>query len=245
MHRLKLCLLLGMVACFGPAYPQFNDTTNYYLNFSSTGIINKTNDRNAYVLNNNLKFSLYKKSHSLNTTHGLVYGEQQGKLTNRDLTSALDFNLFQTPRSYYWGLASFERSFSLKINHRLQTGLGIGYNIVDRANAVVVISDGILYERSDLYDNAETGNNRYETFRNSFRLKFRFLAGKAVTIDGTDFLQHALDNGHDYIVRSNTNVSVRLMRWLSFTTTVTYNKLNLTRRENLLINFGLTLERYF
>jgi hypothetical protein len=227
MYRLKIALVY-MVICCSPCCAQFNDTTNYYVNFGSTGIINKTNDRDSYLLNNHFKFSLYKKH-----------------VTNRDLTSALDFNLYERQQFYYWGLASYERSFSLRINNRLQAGLGLGYSVVDRENALVVISDGILYEKSDLYDNAEAGRNRYETVRNSFRIKFRFLVGNTVTIDGTDFLQHALSDGHDYIIRSNTNLSVKLLRWLSFTTSVTYNKLNKTRRENLLISFGLTLEKYF
>jgi hypothetical protein len=246
MYRLKICSFLYVIVCCYRCCAQFNDTTNYYVNFSSTGIINKTNDKDSYLLNNHLKFSLYKKRASINTTHSLVYGEQQNKLTNRDLASTLDFNLFKTLQHfYYWGLGGYEKNFSLKINNRFQAGLGIGYNVVDRKNALVVVSDGILYEKSDLFDNAEAGRNRYETFRNSFRIKFRFLVGNAVTIDGTDFLQHSLSNGQDYIIRSNTNLSVKLMRWLSFTTSVTYNKLNQTRRENLLISFGLTLERYF
>jgi hypothetical protein len=240
-----LFLLYAIICCY-PSYSQFNDTVNYYVNFAATGIINKTNDGSSYVSNNSFRFSLYKKNVSVNTTHGLVYGKQQDNLTNRDLSSALDFNLYSKPQHfYYWGLGNYERSFSLKINHRLQAGLGIGYNVIDRENALVIVSDGILYEKSDLYDNVESGENRHDIFRNSFRIKFRFLIGKAVTIDGVDFLQHALSDRHDYIVRSNTNLSVRLVQWLSFTTSVTYNKLNSTQRENLLVNFGLRIEKYF
>jgi hypothetical protein len=66
-----------------------------------------------------------------------------------------------------------------------------------------------------------------------------------ITLDGSDFLQHSLDDGSDYIIKSNTNLSVKLLKWLSVTASVTYNKLNATRRENLLVNYGLTFERYF
>jgi hypothetical protein len=236
-----------IICCWIPeAGAQFNDTTNYYLNFASTGIVNKTNDRNAFVLSNNFKFSLYKQNVSANITQGWVYGKQLGTLTNQDFSSALDFSLFKTlEHFYYWGLGTYEKSFSLKINNRYQAGLGIGYNVIDRKNALLVISDGILYEKSDLHNNIESGSNEYETFRNSFRFKFRFLIKDMVTIEGTDFLQHSLSDKKDYIIRSNTNLSVKLLRWLSFTTSLTYNKLNRTGRENLLINFGLTMERYF
>jgi hypothetical protein len=238
---------LAFIAFHFAASAQFNDTTHYYVNLASTGIINKTNDGSSYVLNNNLRFSLYRKRISLNTAHGFIYGQQQEHLTNRDMISTLDFNVLPKEKSkwYYWGLGSFERSYSLKINHRIQAGLGIGYNIVDRKHALVVLSDGILYEKSNVYDNSSESIIDYHTFRNSFRLKFRFVIHEIVTIDGTDFLQHSLSDGSDYIIKSLTTVSVKLRKWLSFTSSVTYNKVNLTQRENLLINFGITAERYF
>ncbi len=235
-------LMLGAVDCLG----QFSDTVNYYINFASTGNINKTNDGTSYLLNNNLRYSISKKSISLNTTNSWMYGKQLGNLTNNDFFSGLDFNLYKTLYNfYYWGLGSYEKSVSLKINHRLQTGAGIGYNLVNRKNALVILSDGILYEKGDLYDGPETGNNEYEIFRNSFRLKFRFIIRGIVVIEGSDFLQHALSDRKDYIIKSNTSLSVKLKKWLSLTSAVVYNKLSATGRENLLVTYGITIERYF
>ena len=228
------------------SFGQFNDTVNYYINFASTGNINKTNDGTSYLLNNNFRYSISKKSISLNTTNSWMYGKQLGNLTNNDFFSGLDFNLYKTLYNfYYWGLASYEKSVSLKINHRLQTGAGVGYNLVNRKNALVILSDGILYEKGDLYDDPETGSNAYEIFRNSFRLKFRVIIREIVVIEGYDFLQHALSDRKDYIIKSNTSLSVKLKKWLSLTSAVTYNKLSATGRENLLITYGITVERYF
>jgi hypothetical protein len=234
--------MLSTVDSFG----QFNDTVNYYINFASTGNINKTNDGTSYLLNNNFRYSISKKSISLNTTNSWMYGKQLGNLTNNDFFSGLDFNLYKTLYNfYYWGLGSYEKSVSLKIDHRLQTGAGVGYNVVNRKNALVILSDGILYEKGDLYDDPETGSNEYEIFRNSFRLKFRFIIREIVVIEGSDFLQHALSDRKDYIIKSNTSLSVKLKKWLSLTSAVTYNKLSATGRENLLITYGITVERYF
>jgi len=238
-------LILVMLLC-SPAFAQFNDTTNYYANYTSTGVINKTNDGSSYVLNNNAKFSVAKKHMSFNMTTGWIYGKQLGVKTNNDVLSALDANLYKTfPHFYYWGLGTFEKSYSLKINHRLQTGLGVGYNLVDRKNAVFIVSDGVLYEKSSLTQTDELGRTRYETLRNSFRIKFRFIIKKRVTLDGSDFLQHSLSEKKDYIIKSNTNLSIRIQKWLSFTASLTYNKLNLSRTENLLFTYGLTFEKYF
>ncbi|HEY0742158.1 MAG TPA: DUF481 domain-containing protein [Chryseosolibacter sp.] len=227
-------------------YAQFNDTTNYYVSLSSIGVANKTNDRESWLLNNNFKFSVYKKQISLNTSASMIYGEQNALLSNRDFIGALDFNYYLKDKpTYFWGLGTYEKNFSLKINNRLQTGLGVGYNVLQRERMVINISDGILYEHSDLPLTAEGQNIDYTTFRNSFRLKYRFIFNGILTFDGTDFIQHSLSDRSDYIIRTQNNLSLKLIRWLSITAGVTYNKLSKTGRENLLMNYGVTIERYF
>lgn len=240
--------LFGILSIFSAsiARAQFNDTTNYFISHTSTGIINRTNEQNSFVLNNALRFSIYRKNVSINTNNAWIYGEQQGEVTNNDFMSTLDFDLYKTRRNiYYWGLLNYEKSRSLKINHRFQGGVGVGYYLLDRDNFVIQLSDGILFESSDLYEQAELENTSYETLRNSLRLKFRILFGDAVTLEGMDFIQHSLRDRKDYIIRSNTNLSVRLYKILSVAVSVNYNKLNQTRRENLLINYGLKVEKYF
>ena len=225
---------------------QFNDTINYFVHYGSTGTINKTNEGQSYVLNNNLRFNISKKSVTANTYHNWTYGKQRGLVSNNDFFSSMDFNLYKTIRHfYYWGMGNYEKSVSLAINHRLQAGAGIGYNVIDKKNAAVILSDGILYEQSDLYDTEANGKNIYETFRNSFRLKFRMIIKDIVVIDGSDFLQHSLSDRSDYIIKSSTNLQVKLVKWLSVTASVNYNKVNRTQRETLFINYGLTLEKYF
>jgi hypothetical protein len=243
---LRFLFLIVLLNSFYEARSQFNDSANYYLRYASTGIVNKTNDRNAFVLNNHLRFSVYRKNISLNTNNSWVYGEQQQMVSNNDFTSTLDFDLYKTRKHiYYWGLLNYEKSLSLKIYNRLQAGLGIGYYLIDHENYVIQLSDGILYETSELYDQEGLTNADYETYRNSFRLKFRFVFKDALILEGVDFLQHSLSDRKDYIVRLNTNLSVKLFKWISLTASVNYNKLNKTSRENFLMNFGLTLEKYF
>ena len=224
---------------------QFNDSVNYFVKLASTGIINRTNERNSYVLNNALRFSVYKKNVSLNSNNSWIYGKQQQQLSNNDFVSSLDFDLYKTKRHiYYWGLLHYEKSFSLKIDDRFQGGLGVGYYVIDRESFVLQISDGILYEKSDLTGEDAPGLE-YETYRNSLRLKFRFTHQNRVTLEGVNFLQHALSDKHDYIIRSSTNLSFRIWKIVSFTIAVNYNKLALTNRENFLLNYGISLERYF
>jgi len=197
------------------------------------------------VLTNGLRYNISKKSIRLNSTSSWIYGEQQNNLTNNDFTSTLDFSVFKArSHFYYWGLATYDKSYSLKINNRLQAGLGVAYNIIDTTVTFINLSDGIIYENSNLQVNDST-NSYYSLFRNSFRLRYRFVIKGIVIIDGSNFLQNALNNSSDYIIRSNNTLSVKLRKWLNLTGGVTYNRNQLTNSENLLITFGLSAEKYF
>jgi hypothetical protein len=181
----------------------------------------------------------------LNSTNSWIYGEQQRRLTNNDFTSTLDFNLYKTfPHFYYWGLLNYEKSYSLKINNRLQAGLGVAYNVLDKPNAWINLSDGILYETSNLRVNDST-NKAFQIFRNSFRLRYRFVLREAIVFDGLHFLQNSLSDRNDYNIKSISNLTFKVRKWLGLTTSATYNRAQQTRRENLLITFGLTAEKYF
>src|SRR3954462_15793171 len=112
-------LLIPVLVSSFPGYCQFNDTVHHYVNFGSTGIINRTNTGNSYVLTNGLRFNISRKNIRLNSTNSWIYGAQQKNLTNNDFTSTLDFNLYKAASHfYYWGLANYDKSYSLKINNR-------------------------------------------------------------------------------------------------------------------------------
>ncbi len=241
----KLMLLLAGIFLFTAARAQFNDSTHYHASYASAGSINKTNDGSSYLLNNAFKFNIKNKHNTLNFNNNWVYGRSNSNLTNNDFSSSLDFNLdSKLPHFYYWGLANYNTSFSLKINNQLLAGLGAAYDIINKKNAVLNLSDGILYDMSDLYLSS-TQNDVYQTYRNSFRLNFRFVIYDLLIVDGNNFLQNSLQTQSDYIIRSNTNLSVKLRKWLAFTTSFNYNRLNRTHSQNLLLNYGLTAEKYF
>lgn len=227
-------------------FAQFNDSVFHYVRYAATGIVNKTNDANSFVLSNNLRYGLKKKTTSLNSNTSWIYGQQKSTLTNNDFASTLDFNIFRSDSAklYYWGLLNFDKSYSLKINHRLQTGLGLAYNFVDNNKFFFNLSDGILYETSNLKLTDST-NDTYNTFRNSFRVRYRLTIKEIIVLDGMNFLQNSLKDGDDYIIKSVNTLTIKLRKWLGLSTSLTYNRINRTGRENLLFTFGLTAETYF
>ncbi|AXY75270.1 DUF481 domain-containing protein [Paraflavitalea soli] len=243
MKRMIIVALVLLVCGYADA--QFNDSTHYHLKYTTAGIINRTNDARSFVLNNVLGFQVNKEKLTINSSNAWVYGRQGSRLTNNDFSTALNIDYLKNrQRLYYWGLVTFTTSYSLKINHQLQGGAGIGYNFFNKEQAELVVSDGLLYETSDL-TLPQGVDDRYQTVRNSLRIKYRWAINNLVLLEGVHFWQPSLARFDDYIIRSNSALSIKLRKWLSLTTSLTFNKLSRTNRENLLVNFGLSAEKYF
>ena len=228
-----------------------NDSTHLHYTYNGTGTLNNANSLHSYILSNALKLSVVKKSAEANFSNNWVYGKQNSVMTNNDFSSTLDFGLYKTLRHfYYWGLATYNHSVPLLINNQLQTGAGPGYNLIDKKKALLTISDGILYEVNDLYDSLyglPGGNiyrrDRYNDFRNSAHILFHWVIGDHYTFDGSGFLQNNLADFRDYIFRVTGSASIKLYKWISFTTSGAYSHFARTRGYNTLVTFGLTVTR--
>jgi len=227
------------------AVAQFNDTTYYHVMFSPSGSINRTNDGTAYLSNNLLKFNIKKKDVVLNFTNTFVYGKQNKTLTNNDRSHQLDLDLFKTfPHFFYWGLVNYNKSYSLKINSQLLAGAGIAYSFVDTKNAYINVSDGLLYDQSDLMLPGGV-QDVYHTYRNSVRLSLHFNINDLVVLNSVNFLQNSLDRGYDNIIRSTTDLSLKINKWLGLTTALNYARQNRTKSQSTLFTYGLAFEQYF
>lgn len=217
------------------------DTVVYSVHASSTGSFSKTNDLRSFVFNNILKLGVTKGNLSAQSSNGWIYGEQANIKINNDYTAVLEGDwLKKTKKLYVWGIGTFDKSYSLKINYRHQVGAGPGYTIVRNDKVSVIVSDGIMFEEGDLTDPV-LGKISYSTWRNSFRLKYHWIINNMITFDGTGFIQPSLSNWDDYILRYSTTLSVKLKKWLSLTSSLTYNRITRTDRENLVVTYGVAV----
>ncbi|WP_205509943.1 DUF481 domain-containing protein [Longitalea arenae] len=247
-RMLKFALLIVPALCAIPmkGSSQFSDTVNYYINFSGTGNLNRTNTGTTYLLNNTLRFQADKKKFSLNSMMSHIYGRNPTLKTNDDVLGMLNLDILKgVQKLYYWALAGYEKSFSLKVDSRFQAGAGVGYTFINTGKTNLEMSDGFLFETVDLSIPDKTGRTSYQTVRNSLRLKYRFIIKEIVSIDGVNFFQPSLTERGDYILKLSTNLSVKLYKWLHFTTSFNYNRQNITATENLLLTYGLMAEKYF
>ena len=238
-------LLVFAALLSATARAQYSDSVHYRLAYTGTGVLNQTATARGYVLTNRVAAGMRYPHTEANAALAWLYGQQGGALSNKDFTAALDFNRYLVrKRFYYWGLATYETSFSLRVRNRAQAGVGVAYSLVDRHDtAYLNISDGLLYELSDV-TLPDGRQDVYRTVRNSLRVKGR-LGMEGFVLDATAFLQHALNDREDYIIRVNAALGYKVRRWLALSTALTYNKINRTGRENLLLTFGLGLEGWW
>lgn len=231
--------------CGLAADAQFSDSVTHYVRLSAAGNINRSNRARAFLLNNDARFSIKNKRTTLNTVATWLYGEQGSSLTNNDFTTTADFNFYRdSSKLYYWALANYTASYSLRIRNQIQSGLGLAYNFVNTTNAWLNLSEGVLYETSRLSTN-DASLNRYHTARNSLRLSYKFVINKNVNVSGANFFQQAFGNGADHILRLNNSLAVKLNKWISITATINYNQYKRTGAENLLFTYGVVAERFF
>ena len=243
MFRIFLLLIFVINSEFSSG--QFNDSIHNVLGAAATGNINTTNDGTNYLFNHGIKYGLRRSDISLNSNSSWIYGESQSKKINNDYSSSLDFNLYKTFKHFfYWGLANYIKSYSLAINDQEQGGFGIAYNIFDKESFRINISTGVIYEHSNIIP-SEGLKEEYETFRSSSRLHIRWKYKNLLTVNGMGFYQPSLNYGNDYIIKNTLNLSCKLFRSLNFSTDFNYNLISRTKRETLLLTYGLNIEKYF
>lgn len=225
---------------------QFNDTIDYYVAANLSGNINKTTGSVNYLFNNGAKFSIQKDKLAFNTSNTWLYGENTGKLVNNDFSSSTDLNVYhkKKARFNYWGLANFASSYSLKIKEQFQGGLGIAYKLIDKESTMLRISDGLLYEKSNIVLN-DSDNQVYNTIRNSLRVQFRYKFHKMLSFESAAYWQPSVTYRNDYIVNVNAGLTLKLLKWLSFNSKFNYMHISRTQRENMLITYGIVMEQYF
>lgn len=241
----KITLIISIILSAQISYCQFNDSVHHHFTFSSTGVYNKTKELKSFVLNNSAGYETNKKKLSFSTFASWIYGNQNKQLSNNDVSAGGNIDYLKEIKPlYYWALLNFDESYSLKINYRFQSGVGAGYTFADDKNFNLGVSDGFVYETSDLTD-SKLGRDIYQTVRNSLRVKYRWSYNDKFILEGSNFFQPSILSLKDYIVKLSNKLSVKLNKWLAINASMDFNKISRTNRENLLLTYGLTVEKYF
>lgn len=242
---MKFWMLIFITVLPFSLYAQFNDSTHYMTSFSATGNFNKTNDGLTLLYNNRLRFGTQFERFHFNSSASWLYGKTPQKVSNNDWNANADFNLFSKhPQFYYWGLFNFTSSLSLQVNHQFQTGLGLAYRFFHKKPFNFSISNGIIYELSNINTSA-TEVLEYRTFRNSLRVRANYNYKDLVKANFTIFHQPSLEYKNDYIVNSNAGIQFKIWKWVNLNTNLTYNKVSRTGKENIIFTYGIVAEGFY
>jgi hypothetical protein len=242
----RISILFLFFVCALSAKAQYDDTAVYYLKANLTGIYNKTNGTESYLTNNSVRFAASKKRSILNTYGSWVYGKQTAGLTNNDYNVSSDFNVYDNKQVFFlWGYGAYDKSYSLKIDSRIQIGTGLGYDILKSTIFSLSLSNGFVYEFDNYAPSTDPLYNDSETLRNSFRVKYTLYVNKVIKLRGSNYWQQSLKHESDYIFKFTNSMEFKIKKWLSFTIATTYNKVNKTSRENFLLTYGLTFDKTF
>ena len=241
----KTSLIIISILCYVWSFGQFNDSVHHHFSFTSTGVFNKTKDQQSFVFNNSIGYEVNKKRIAYNTGASWIYGTQNKQLSNNDVSAAANVDYLKDIRKlYYWALINYDNSYSLKINYRFQSGVGVGFNAFKSPKFNFEISDGFVFETSDLTDPV-IGKDVYQTVRNSLRIKYRWAYNSTFSLEGTNFYQPSVSDFRDYIFKLNNKLSVKLNKWLSLNAAMAYNRISRTNRENVILTYGITIENYY
>jgi hypothetical protein len=250
--RFRICFFLFFMSqiIFHFSYSQVKDTVRisdsvrFHLAITSTGSLNQSEKSSTYLMNNAFRLNATHRLFSVNAFGSYVYGLSGHSLTNNDMIASVDGNYYLHPSKFFlWILVNYTSSYSLQIKGLFQSGAGVAYDFIKTKDNRLNISDGIIYEKDNLY--IDTAFDIYSTFRNSFRLAFKWTIINKVVFEGSNFLQNSLSDKDDYIIRSNLALIINLNKWLSLTSSFIYNRFNRTGRQNLLLTYGLRIEKDF
>ena len=223
---------------------RLSDSIRYHLTITSTGSFNQSEKSSTYLMNNGFRLNAVHRLFSVNAFGSYVYGLSGQSLTNNDMIASVDGNYYLHPSKFFlWILVNYTSSYSLQIKGLFQSGVGIAYDFIKTKENRLNVSDGIIYEKDNLY--IDTAFDIYSTFRNSFRFAFKWTIINKVVFEGSNFLQNSFSDKNDYIIRSNLALLVNLNKWLSLTSAFIYNRFNRTGRQNILLTYGLRIEKDF
>ena len=220
------------------------DSNKREIDYTSSGSVNKTQKGTSYLLTNFIGGTFKKNTTITSVGSSFIYGKQNLIQTNKDFAGFINIDLFKSPqfnKIYYWYLMDYNNSYSLKVFNELQTGVGEAYLFINNKNIKLSFSDGIIFDQSNVVLN----NNKiyHQTYRNSLKLKIHFSINELITLDETSFLQNSFKESNDYIIKTNVSLKYKINSWLGLTTNLLYNKYNYISRQNLLITYGLTINK--
>lgn len=248
----KYCLLIGFIGCLSEqviATEISNDTIpaiDHLIELSIGGNYSTASPtKESMIYNNQIGYSVEKNKLQLNAKAHWIYELQNKSLSKNDFNFALDFNFYfqENKKFYVWGLNNYQTSFSLKIKNQYQAGLGLAYELINSNSFFLRISDGLIWEASDIIKSEE--ELIYETWRNSLRIQFKYNYTDFLKFAFTSYWQPSLKDFNDQHLKMDASLALKIWKQLDFKLEGQYNLVTATDQRNVLISYGLAYKVKF
>lgn len=173
------------------------------------------------------------------------YGRSEGEKVAENLHGALNLDLWPQAVWSPFLFATAEQDPFKRLDARLNGGVGAKRTFWQEDWSEVSLSAAILYSYENLAVPDSLGDGITETARWSFRTRGRTEFGEGSRVEQVVFFQPAFDRLEDYQLESMSSLRIALSEWLSFTTTVLYQRDNTpapeVRPDDYSISVGLSL----
>lgn len=240
MITLVLCLLQKVHA---GAMIDTLTPKSYHLELSAGGNYSTTTpSKESIMFHHQVGLGLEKKKLELNTKATWIYELQNRSLTKNDFNFTLDFNYYlqENKKFYTWGLNNYQSAYSLKIRSQYQAGVGLAYELINTNHFFLRISDGVLWEASNIIKMEELIN--YATWRNSLRIQFKYGYKDLIHFNYIGYWQPSLMDFQDQQIKMTASLNIKIWKQLDFKIEGQYNLVTATHQSSTLLVYGVAYQ---
>ena len=192
--------------------------TNGFHGVENLNVDYRRNTRELLTLTNNLTLKYQNKRHVLLFLNTLDIQLANSTVLEQTSFFHLRYNYRQTERLAYEVFAQYQRNIPLRIDPRILVGLGPRYKII--TGGKFIANAGLLgmYEYDD-----ESGNDTiHRDYRISTYLTLGYKGGERFRWMNFLYYQPRVDKFEDYRINLQSQLSVVIIKGLSFVTTVNF-----------------------
>lgn len=249
---------IGWIMLFvglGSSYAQLNESDTLKLQAKLTssgsyldGIVNRM------LLINKMELLYANKKIGLSTRTDYQFGKTFYKQTENDWLSYNFFYLFPTHRMYPYAMLLLETNYRREIEHRIQPGLGVSYNVIHHnANHLLKLSLTGSYERSAYsgrkFDNrTDTTSNIIETPRVTGRVYGRHKLKGKLRFVYEFWFQQSVTEVENYRYHTEEMLEWPLTKYISIRTSLkyTYEHVELLGKKpyDLFWTYGISVSNF-
>lgn len=213
---------------------QQDTTAKLKMNISLKGYFNNTSTSQTILGSESFSTTYKTKRIEYNTFTTYIWGRTNEKMTNDDISTGFYVDIRKDRRLYTWLVGQYDKSLSLDIDYRFQSGSGLGFFIVREKGFYINLSNGLI---------CETNSIEQDIFlRNSSRLKFN-LKHKNLSLESTTYYQPSLCHNGDIIFKNLNTLDLKINGGLSFQISLMNNYVSVQDKKNLLYTIGFNYQR--